>query len=411
MKSIFIIITSACFFSFQLLCQGYWTRKADFGGAAKVFATGFSIGTKGYIGIGDTTNPTNDFWEWDQATNVWTQKADFGGAARANAVGFSIGSKGYIGTGSTGNGPYTFYNDFWEWDQFTNLWTQKANFGGTARGTAIGFSIGTKGYIGTGDYFNGSGWIFYNDFWEWDQSTNVWVSKTQFGGTARQTAVGFSIGSKGYIGTGWDNNSLRSDFWEWDQGTNVWTQKANFGGTGRADAVGFSIGNKGYIGTGADTTGGLTNDFWEWDQANNTWAQKANFGGVARGAAIGFSIGSKGYIGIGQKAPNINTRDFWEYCDTCATDVSELRNQISISIFPNPTSGVINFMMSQFENTQMKSIEIYNTQGEKIYEEKNSSNSQIPIDTKNFNSGIYFYKVTNNEIHQPVEGKFIVTKN
>ena len=41
-----------------------------------------------------------DFWEWDQATDVWTRKADFGGIARRDAVGFSIGNKGYIGTGS-----------------------------------------------------------------------------------------------------------------------------------------------------------------------------------------------------------------------------------------------------------------------------------------------------------------------
>ena len=40
-----------------------------------------------------------DFWEYDPATNTWTQKADFGGTTRSVAVGFSIGSKGYIGTG------------------------------------------------------------------------------------------------------------------------------------------------------------------------------------------------------------------------------------------------------------------------------------------------------------------------
>ena len=38
------------------------------------------------------------------ATNTWTQKADFGGAGRYYATGFSIGSKGYIGTGYTSSG-------------------------------------------------------------------------------------------------------------------------------------------------------------------------------------------------------------------------------------------------------------------------------------------------------------------
>ena len=58
--------------------------------------------------IGAANEYFADFWEYDPSTNVWTQKADFGGGARSGAVGFSIGSKGYIGTGGA--------NDFWEYD-------------------------------------------------------------------------------------------------------------------------------------------------------------------------------------------------------------------------------------------------------------------------------------------------------
>ena len=77
----------------------------------------------------------------------------------------------------------------------------------------------------------------------------TWTPKADFGGTGRWGAVGFSIGNKGYIGTGWDNGP-HQDFWEYNPSTDAWTQKANFGGTARYGAVGFSIGNKGYIGTG-----------------------------------------------------------------------------------------------------------------------------------------------------------------
>src|SRR5207249_1321311 len=60
----------------------------------------------------------------------------------------------------------------------------------------------------------------------------------------------FSISSNGYIGTGVDFNvNLYKDFWEYDPSANTWTQKADFGGSGRSGAVGFSIGSKGYIGT------------------------------------------------------------------------------------------------------------------------------------------------------------------
>src|SRR6266566_243685 len=89
------------------------------------------------------------------AQDTWTQKADFGGTARTNAVAFSIGSKGYIGTGCC------VFIDFLEYDPATDSWTQKANLRAEARLFAVGFSIGSKGYIGTGEAL----FPFKKDFW------------------------------------------------------------------------------------------------------------------------------------------------------------------------------------------------------------------------------------------------------
>jgi len=72
------------------------------------------IGSKGYVGLGyDSYASTSykDFWEYDPATNIWTRKADFGGAARSGARGFSIGSNSYIGMGFNGSD----LKDFWEY--------------------------------------------------------------------------------------------------------------------------------------------------------------------------------------------------------------------------------------------------------------------------------------------------------
>ncbi|MBK7808973.1 MAG: hypothetical protein IPJ51_22200 [Saprospiraceae bacterium] len=175
--------------------------------------------------------------------NSWRPRADFGGDLRYAPVAFSIGNKGYIGTGFDG----TYKKDFWEFDPASNVWTQKADFGGTARQGAVGFSMAGKGYVGTGE--NG---IFNNDFWEYNLTSNVWTQRANFGGSARFNAVGFSIADKGYIGTGATNSSRYKDFWEYDSASNVWTQKLDFGGTARGNAVGFSTTDKGYIGTGSD---------------------------------------------------------------------------------------------------------------------------------------------------------------
>jgi N-acetylneuraminic acid mutarotase len=182
--------------------------------------------------------------------DTWTQKADFGGAARYGAVGFSIGSKGYFGTGFIGAGAYADWqkNDFWEYDQAANTWTQKADYGGGKRREAAGFSIGNKGYIGMGN----NGYASQKDFWEYDPIANTWTQKADFGGTVRQGSVGFSIGNKGYFGTG-DNGARQKEFWEYDPEKDTWTQKADFGGEARMWATGFSIGSKGYIGMGMTT--------------------------------------------------------------------------------------------------------------------------------------------------------------
>jgi tetratricopeptide (TPR) repeat protein len=234
--------------------------------------------------------------------NTWIRKANFGGTARYGATGFSIGNKGYIGNGFYG----VYKNDFWEYDPAMNAWTQKADFGGEEREAAIGFSIGDKGYIGTGT----NGVSPTKDFWEYDPATNTWTRKADFGG-ATQGAVGFSIGSKGYVGTGGVGNvHNKKDFWEYDPVSNVWTQKADFGGTARHGAAGFSIGSKGYVGTGWDQS--AKKDFWEYDPATDTWTQKTDFEGTARNSAVAFSIGNKGYIGTGDDAFDFKN-DFWEY--------------------------------------------------------------------------------------------------
>ena len=248
------------------------------------------------------------FLNFSYSQSTWTAVASLGNGAtpRYNACGMAIGTKGYIGNGFLNS---HFYNDFFEYDPSSNAWTQKTSFPGTERSGSVAFSIGTKGYEGLG--YDGTN--YKNDVWEYDQGSNSWTQKANFAGVARSGAVGFSIGTKGYVGTGYDGTVRKNDFYEFDATNNSWTAKANFGGVGRSAAVGFSIGTKGYIGTGYDGTN-RKNDFWEYSQLNNTWTQKANFTGTARSNAVGFAIGSKGYIGTGLD-PSYKG-DFYEYNPT-----------------------------------------------------------------------------------------------
>jgi N-acetylneuraminic acid mutarotase len=307
--------------------QDTWIRKADFGGVAREGATGFSIGSKGYIGLGaEYPISYKDFWEYDPDANTWTQKADFGGDGRLYAVGFTIAGKGYVGTGQSGAFPnYTYYKDFWEYDPNSNTWTRKSDFGGTARYGAVGFSIDSKGYLGTG---TDDSIINKKDFWEFDPIQNIWTQKADFAGGERKWATGLTIGAKGYVGTGGDIITYK-DFWEYNPATDTWVQKADFGGSARIVPASFSIGNKGYIGTGENENTTTLKDFWQFDPTTNTWSQKVDFGGTGRDQAAGFSIGSKGYIGTG--VGSSYKKDFWQY----TPEETSIAIDIKPGTFPN----------------------------------------------------------------------------
>lgn len=316
-----------------------WIQKSDIGGAARARAVGFSIGDKGYLGTGTTAEGIKkDFWEYDPITDSWTQKADFGGTARSGAVGFSIGTKGYIGTGETDYPEYHVLKDFWEYDPAVNSWTRKKDFGGSARCWSAGFAAGNKGYIGTG--INET---YLKDFWEYDPAKNTWTRKAAYPGVKGSNLTAFSIGDKGYMGMSFNfytNTWWQKDFYEYDPDTNTWTRKANFGGGRRDWTAAFSIGNKGYVGTGMSDFD-FQHDFWEYNPASNEWTEKAEFRGIERIGAVAFSVGGKGYIGTGEDYNGAYLNDFWEYTPdvtlACKTPSSQSNSSIT------PVSAVLNW--------------------------------------------------------------------
>lgn len=371
-------------------------------------AVSFSIDGKGYVGTGYSNK--NDFWEYDPNTDTWTQKADFPGVGRITAAGFAIEGKGYIGMGYTSTGgSISLLKDFWEYDPTTDTWTQKADFEGSFRSGAVGFSINGKGYIGTG---RGNLGVLYNDFWEYDPTTDIWTRKADFGGSIRGSAVGFSINNKGYIGTGYNNiggsKKLLKDFWEYDPNTNTWIQKADFGGSPRTHAVGFSIGEVGYIGTGNAThlVGGETNDFWKYTPETNAWEQIINFEGKVRDRAVSFSIGNKGYVGLGYHyngtAP-IKYGDFWELSNLLSSMSSlESNNVKSIEVYPNPTSDYI-WIKDTFQEVVLMHISgiVVNHYKEPIMN---------PISINHLENGVYLILGRDNS-DKWKKGKFTIQKN
>ena len=130
-------ISSLIFFSVVMMAeaQGIWVRKADFPGSSRHLPVSFSIGKKGYFGLGQkqadlfTFKVYDDFWEYDPEKDTWTQKADFPGGGRIGAKGFTVHGKGYAGFGYfiMPNGPNAGGNDyqpdFYAFDPDSNAWS------------------------------------------------------------------------------------------------------------------------------------------------------------------------------------------------------------------------------------------------------------------------------------------------
>ncbi len=180
------------------------------------------------------------------------------------------------------------------------VWTQKANLPASPRCCAASLSIGSRGYVGLG--YDGS--THYNDWWEFNPSANVWTQKAGLP-SGRYGCSGFSIGGKGYVCLGITQFavSLTNEVWEYDQPGNIWTKKTNFPGAPRYGAAGFSMNGKGYVccGNEGSASGPFTNEFWEYDPAMDWWIQKTNFPGVPR-YGINYSCfvaNNKAYVGLG----------------------------------------------------------------------------------------------------------------
>lgn len=243
------------------------------------------------------------------AQSAWTKKADFGSTARANAAGFSIGTILYAGTGNTGTQASTATEDFWMYDPSLDSWTQKANFGGGKRANATGFSIGNKGYICMGKDNNG---VFKTDIYEYDSTGNSWTAKTSFTGTARGFATSFVIGDNAFVGTGYNGSTYLKDFWKYNSVADSWTQVADLSGNARSYSVGMTLSGKGYVGCGRDAAAAYK-DFYQYDTTSNTWSAKADFGaGVMYGSAF-FVVANKGYVVLGNKGTSGPSDECWEY--------------------------------------------------------------------------------------------------
>lgn len=321
-RLLIFFIWSLCITSTQ--AQTTWAEKSGIP-VSRCIACGFSIGNYGYVGTGIVNGRLgNDFWKYDPLTDTWTEIDSMPTLGRRGAFSFSIGNKGYVGGGV--NSHSLTDDEFWEYDADRSAWTRKANMPSGlvySSETLVGFSIGANGYLLAA--------INRSNFYMYNPSSDTWSKMENFPGPKALDQMGFSIGGKGYIGSGFGNNTYYAEFWEYDPANNQWSRKADVPGQPRTDAVGFSVGNYGYFGLGTYRTD-LLFDFWEYHPLTDTWIQIDSCG-YAAWYALGIGIGSKGYMGTGVRFSDDS--GWWEYTPNVSS-TNNIGESCLVNIYPNP---------------------------------------------------------------------------
>lgn len=256
----------------------------------------------------------------------WIKKTSYNGYARAYACSFTIDNKGYLCCGFRG-GNKDYLNDLWEYNMDTGVWTQCETMPVEGRKYGAAFAVNGKGYVTTGSKKDGTSSDYMADTWEYTPATNSWVRKDDFGGGARDGALAFSIGGYGYVGTGYNEDTIGSmlDFYRFNPNAaegKQWEIVYGFGGEKRRDGTAFVIDDVAYICCGQNKGGGSSPvDFWKFD--GNTWTQLRDIAdtdsnndydddyAISRYSTVSFSINGYGYIATGTRSGV--TSDYWKY--------------------------------------------------------------------------------------------------
>ncbi len=416
---------------FLASAQLNWVSKSSVPRYGRHEAVSFVLDGKGYFGLGRQYDGTNlkDFWQYNPDTDEWKKIQDFPGGALFSATSFVIGNKGYVCLGQNGT---TSVKTLWEYDPVYDQWNQRANFPSNGRYGAGSFVIDNVAYVGCGSE---SG-IYHNDLYSYDPQTNNWTKRASFPGAKSINITSFTLNDYGYFGNGKSrSNDLTDKFWKYNASNDSWEPIAPMPGMLRRITSAFVINNRAYVGCGTNSGTYITdyaNDFYVYDYQTNSWThQPSNLNFVPRISAHHFVFGDTAVYTVGGYGENGSLADLWKLThnsDTClfvdtvyhqvfdTTSVYDTLivkmylngcGEIEISIYPNPTSEVLNVFSRNDDCLKGKEIILFDDIGQIVRSQIiNSQNTSFDI--KVLTAGLYVLRITDSDGKEIVSKKIIV---
>jgi hypothetical protein len=226
------------------------------------FPKAFSINGKGYVIF------STGFFEFDPFTENWTQKADFPGNIQDGRYVFTLDLEqaGVVGFCHDGT-------SVWSYDPINNVWNPVANFPEPQQFISpvwghFTFSIGNKGYLGVSRSSSP-----VNSFWEFDITTGNWTELKPHPREAYNSFASMTIEGEPYVGLGEkftgsisENTSVR--IWKYNIGKNEWTSYKD-SPVPMAVSISYNFEGKGYVIPDFTRNYDSYYQIWEFNPSNN----------------------------------------------------------------------------------------------------------------------------------------------
>jgi N-acetylneuraminic acid mutarotase len=279
----------------------------------------------------------------------------------------------------------TLLKDMWAYNPVTNTWTRKADFPGGLRDGMFSWVIGTKAYVGGG--FDGQ--YILNDLYSYDPATDTWTQLNTMPHYILFPST-FVLNGKGYA-TLWEGGGFFNNLLQYDPATDTWTEKAACPATARGEGVGFAINGLGYAGLGQTNFTSSYTDFYVYNPVSDSWSKSDSFPIVNTGWSTSFVIGDNAYVGTGTDLPGFNyTNKFYKHTFTASAGVPALpANDLQVDLYPNPATGMITVQATG----RLNKLEVYTLYGQRIIQQSGSGSGSGRLDISMLDRGIYFVYV------------------
>jgi hypothetical protein len=285
-----------------------------------------------------------------------------------------------LGGNSGQNGSF---NDFYEYDPSTDTWSNIASYG-LALGDAMAFTIGQEIYVCGGiNFSNGAGSSVLKKYLA---SSNTWTTLNTMGGGVTMGAVGITCNNRAFVGTGYNSGfNERIDWWEFAASSTLCPAPVSFATNTTATNGTAQCDGKIMISSISNGCAPYTVSVFPSGTITAGSGNTFTISGLCSGNYT-VSVSDNNCCGTTKSVSTVPGNL------TTGLNAFDLSHNNEYDIFPNPSGGTFNIYLQSGQKPDFEKIMIVDIIGRKVnFKAENST--EINLFEKQ--PGIYFLKYGN----------------